>query len=880
MKVLEELLDRTELNRSGFTHFVGLTYGVDLAWFEHHLRRQLEIAGVRQVVVLADRRALDATLAAQASELRDAGRAFVVQGVQAVITFHPKAYLLAGPRRARLYVGSGNLNESGLARNREMFERWDARPDRSVPRAFDAFRAWVGTLLQGGGTMGTQVEPILQGAFALAPFGGPFADQGGTLYGSPGPLHERLPSPLTPATHLVMTAPFFDDGGKAARDLAAHLRADRYEVLVDRTMTNLSARARAAIEASGGKVRALTAGRRSHAKAIFAEGTGWAFSAHGSANLSLAAWRGHNTELMVFRADDAAREVGELVAELEGDDLTEGQWAEIHERAARTGPPETDPTLAHDGLILDSARWLPDGRLEATLGGPAPTGTVLQLRVGQAEREFALEGQGLAGPIALRVELEVGPVAVARLVAADRSGPWCLVHDPAALKRAARGRSALDDRVERLVLHGGRDPEGGGDLVELITEIMRLRSEAKNDGARAGPPRRTAPREDGPEWRWIRPAETPNQEKQTVSAINLSDLTGLNVDPVRLLERLLLGDARAMLGRVDVDGTDADAEAKGATPGARIAEPPARSTSCVPMDLMETTERARSAFVSALVRGGGDLPPESILADVLVLASGLQSGLQQGRLTDRAYVHAMRDVLRAAFGSRNAPLVRALERIPPEKRERTWARGWLLVGPLVVLWQVLLAHEAATNGDGVEDAPRRTNLVLWIRHLLRHRPTDATADGLLAEAKRQLPTIEKFGALWLGDRWPGLAARLPFLDFARVAIEEALAVLAAEPILEEALKGAKLARLSGVVEGDDVIGLGPDGSPAKGFMDDAANALVHDGAFQAATRRDVHFQLRKLSGARVITVASAVALLRASAPELQSAAAVLERMEG
>ncbi|WP_242396164.1 phospholipase D-like domain-containing protein [Anaeromyxobacter oryzisoli] len=876
--MLDELLDRSDLQRHGFTHFVGLTYGVDLPWFEEHLGRQLELAGVRRIVVLADQAALDTTLEAQLGLLSGAGRRFVVQGVQTDVSFHPKAYLLAGPREARLYVGSGNLNTSGLGRNREIFERWDARVSATVPKSFDGFRVYVTEILQKWLPRTVHVERALRSAFAMPIFAGPFAVEGGELHGSPGALMDGVKKPTTAASRLVMTAPFFDAAGEAACDLAKRFEAAAFDVIVDRSMTNLSLDARQAIEAAGGRVRALVETRRCHAKALYAEGEDWSFSVHGSANLSNAAWHGHNAELVVFRKGADARSVGTLLGELAAEELTEEAWAHVHEQAKKTVPPVA-PEAAASNLVLHSAQWLDATRVEVVTSGAVPEGAVVEVRARDASRDVPVQARASSGPLVVEVPAAEGnrPVTAIRIRVAKWSGRWVVVHDASELERTARGRTAIDDRVERVVQFGGRDPEGGADLLELLTEAVRLRSEALRSPTAKRSSHKPAPSTGGAEWHWVEEyvEGEPELADEALGSTDRSRVYAL--DPVRIIDNLIAGDARKLASRSDAledeEGREGD-EGEGGG-GGNSAAPPRPPTDRPRRDLLDAAERARAVFVFALDREGGDLPAEHLLTDVLVLAAALQSGVHRERLTDLVYAKSMEDVLRALLGSAQSAYPRALANIPPEQRRVAWARGWLLIGPLLVLWHVSMARRAARGEDRMEDAVRRDAIGLWFRNVLRHAPRESVAE-LVAEAERQLPAIERFGALWLADRWKGFAEAVPFLTFVRDVLEDAEALLAIEPVLQPALpSGVK----RNAVEGDRVVGRGRDGSLAVGFMDDDNVALLCDGAFQNACHSDARWRFKKSAPGQVMTLEAAQEVLLAASQDASNAGAVLNRLE-
>jgi hypothetical protein len=570
--------------------------------------------------------------------------------------------------------------------------------------------------------------------------------------------------------------------------------------------------------------------------------------------------------------------VGTLLEELASEDLTEEAWAQVHAQAKLTVAPVASEAVAA-GLVLHSARWVDTTRIEVVTAGPVADGTVLEVRAREASRELPVHARASADAIVVDVPPTEGdrPVTAIRLRGTQCSGPWIVVHDPAELERAARGRTAIDERIERVIQFGGRDPEGGADLLELLTEAVRLRSEVLRSPTARRPTGKAAPAAGGPEWHWVEEYVEVNPEAAD-DPLGTPDQSGVYaLDPVRIIENLIGGDARRLAARSeeaehengpDVAGGEG-AGGDGSSPHAQLGSDRPRR------DLLDAAERARAAFVSALEREGGDLPAEHLLTDVLVLAAALQSGVHRERLTDLAYANSMEDVLRALLGSAQSPYARALAKIPPEQRRATWARSWLLIGPLLVVWHVLMARRAARGEDGIADAVHRDAVGLWFRNVLRHAPRESVPE-LVQEAERQLPAMERFGALWLADRWKELAEELPFLSFVHQVLDDAEALLAVEQILQPALPNGGIGNAR---EGDRVLGRGRDGSLAIGFMDDDKNALLCDGAFQNSYDPDVRWRFRKAARGQVLTLDAAEEVLLSASVDVTKAAAVLDRIQ-
>lgn len=143
MQILNEL--RTA---KGYSSFLATTFNLNLPWFEALLLRQLNNNGVKRFAIFTDEDQLSQELSTQTENLHRAGRTYLLQGVGASQSFHPKIFLLVGEKKSRLYVGSGNLSQGGLQNNLEIFERWDYEiSDPQVPSEFIFVRNYGGVNL-------------------------------------------------------------------------------------------------------------------------------------------------------------------------------------------------------------------------------------------------------------------------------------------------------------------------------------------------------------------------------------------------------------------------------------------------------------------------------------------------------------------------------------------------------------------------------------------------------------------------------------------------------------------------------------------------------------------------------------------------------------
>jgi hypothetical protein len=170
---------------------------------------------------------------------------------------------------------------------------------------------------------------------------------------------------------MRLLSPYFDDEGKLVRDLASRLRARQFDVITDLNRCNLTRTATESIRAAGGRFLAMAEDSPLHAKAIHAAGPGWEIGASGSANLTNAAWRGHNAELLVFRHGAQASRIGHLIDERQVREIEDNEWLDVwaraeEERRARKAK------LHGEGPSGSSACWLDRQHLQVTVNGPVP----------------------------------------------------------------------------------------------------------------------------------------------------------------------------------------------------------------------------------------------------------------------------------------------------------------------------------------------------------------------------------------------------------------------------------------------------------------------------------------------------------------------------
>ncbi|MGO9338842.1 MAG: hypothetical protein ACLPY1_15185 [Terracidiphilus sp.] len=109
-----------------------LTYSLDLPLYDGLIRGVLNRSGIWNQMTFCD---FSPYLQDPNSHMqaRHAGRHYSVTPILQQGAFHPKVYMLLGPRQGRLLIGSGNATIGGLLRNAEVFGLFDFDADKQSP---------------------------------------------------------------------------------------------------------------------------------------------------------------------------------------------------------------------------------------------------------------------------------------------------------------------------------------------------------------------------------------------------------------------------------------------------------------------------------------------------------------------------------------------------------------------------------------------------------------------------------------------------------------------------------------------------------------------------------------------------------------------------
>lgn len=327
------------------------------------------------VTVIADASVFEAETRA----LAGAGTAYHLSLVAMRAAFHPKVSVIAGPDRALVAVGSGNLTSGGWFSNEEILTV--AYADRNgVPAIVLEAARWLHTL-EGVSTGELAKEAALRVAELLEGLGGrsPTLMSPHRLVASTfGPIIDQLPA--GPADELRLHAPFHDPSGAALAALIHRYSPARISIAVQDHLTVFEPDVLAKITTDRGVEltwhKTADGGLRyRHGKLIEALGPAGSWTLTGSPNLTSAA-------LLRSLSDGGNVEVG--VVHVGKGSMYPGQGDALARAALVPAPPrraddDVDRATGTPALVMIIEAVLDDEELSLTLSGTAPAGLAVEI---------------------------------------------------------------------------------------------------------------------------------------------------------------------------------------------------------------------------------------------------------------------------------------------------------------------------------------------------------------------------------------------------------------------------------------------------------------------------------------------------------------------
>jgi hypothetical protein len=204
-----------------------LTFNVDLGFFEDRLLGPVRSTGAAVTVIV------DATVFnPDPRNVRSAGRAYALGLAHHAAAFHPKLTIVAGPDRALIGIGSGNLTIGGWHANDEVLTTIRGNREAGTPRIVADIAAFLRRLphairisplgVDGVERTATQLESLINNSQPI--------DTGHRLVHSlDAPILNQLP--VGPATALELAAPFHDEHGSALAQLVHRYQPEQITLL-------------------------------------------------------------------------------------------------------------------------------------------------------------------------------------------------------------------------------------------------------------------------------------------------------------------------------------------------------------------------------------------------------------------------------------------------------------------------------------------------------------------------------------------------------------------------------------------------------------------------------------------------------------------------
>lgn len=444
------------------TSAVVLTHNIDFLFLQSILWPRLKACGHPRLTIFADAMCAAGTYAQQRPFIEGLGQQYRVVPVDMGTgrRFHPKAIFLAGPTKAVLAVGSGNLTHGGWSANREIWATYDS--DEAGGAEIAAFRDYLGVILglvESGDALSDEVlsafEPGNAWAGTLPPSDG--------LLGAPADrsLLDRIIDLAGPhVEHATLCAPYYDPDGVALGEIARRLPSASVDALLQRRHVGL---ARSAAEARPANVTLYSVDtdpqRFIHAKIFAFRRPEDTLLVAGSANLSRAAliatsaWG--NAELVAARAvrhDEAESLLADIVVQSSAPEFPEE-------------PPADQWEIASSPLRIVAARFS-EGILHIAI---AADGTMRVVEV-ELEDETIVPCQATTVAHQVKVMLAKCPRAVrVRAISGDNvqtSSSFWWVDDEGKL-----GVSALERRIAAKVAQAA---DAGGLSAAGMLEILQL----------------------------------------------------------------------------------------------------------------------------------------------------------------------------------------------------------------------------------------------------------------------------------------------------------------------------------------------------------------------------------------------------------------------
>ena len=386
------------------TGAIVLTHNIDFLFLQSILLPRLRRIGYPKLTVFTDAGCATSTYQQQEKLLSGLGRNHRVVPVDMGVgrRFHPKAFLLTGPTKGALAVGSGNLTHGGWSANNEIWSVFES--DGEGAAAIAAFRAYLETIQRLSGDDPTTRQEITD---AFDERSNPWVvnlPESGGLIGAPDErsiLDRMLEQAGGGVERATVFAPYHDMSGAALSEIARRIGVP-IRCYAQKGHVGVSSEA---AQKTPENVEILsvdtTPSRFTHAKIYaFHQGDGVTLAC-GSANISRAAllsdgsWG--NAELMAI------------------DRVTNEEAAEVlDELIVQDGPPEFPETPPSDEweVVQTPIRILRVTYLDGVLGVSFKADAPIEMLECLIDDEPGREFKDLSGQTGIRAPLTQCPRSI------------------------------------------------------------------------------------------------------------------------------------------------------------------------------------------------------------------------------------------------------------------------------------------------------------------------------------------------------------------------------------------------------------------------------------------------------------------------------------
>ncbi len=376
-----------------------------------------------------------------------------------------------------------------MGKNREVFEKWEISQDsETISPVFFEIKKYFSQLLDNHLSYKPEiVQQMVQVAFNSDLFNKPKDESDEIeIWSSPTSLFSKLPTNLAPANSLRVVSPYFDEKGAFVIDLVEHFKVQEFDVITDIRKTNLTPEAIIKIELAGGRIKKLDSirhNRQLHAKMIHVLGDAWSWGTVGSANASVAAWRGYNSECIVIRKKEGADEILSLINELQVKAIDEDDRAKIAKMAEDANKENQIPEFKGPEILY--AEWIQLNKIQVFLKGEIKTNPFQIHLSGQEDvlvNSFDIEdlSEGIT-KISFSCPSSVlrGGVTLICFSHDGLEGRQIVIHDKEEILSLSQKSDQEIERLEELLGADEFNPLDAEKLLSLYSSILRQRVEIR-----------------------------------------------------------------------------------------------------------------------------------------------------------------------------------------------------------------------------------------------------------------------------------------------------------------------------------------------------------------------------------------------------------------